>query len=213
MKTTTKCIRLVCLGVVGMSVNLLPGQSATPEVAKLSGWSFAALPAWQEPQATTGTITQVVFSFEIGPLAMVGARTTKVTRVDPNELVQYELVGGCGCGPARACCRQFYQLGATATDSEANSATTTISVQADSIPPVVTFAPLTHGETVTNLAAIGGNVTDNFDLVASVVFSVELDVNGGPGRWWNGTNFQSDSVALPATVSTNALRRASRFRR
>ena len=49
---------------------------------------------------------------------------------------------------------------------------------------------------------MGGSVTDNFGLVASVVFSIhEQDINYGAGRWWNGTNFQSSPVTLPATVS------------
>jgi hypothetical protein len=100
------------------------------------------------------------------------------------------------------CCGRYYQLGATATDSETNTTTTNITVQADSVAPAVTFSPLTDGQTVTDLLAIGGSVADNFNLVASVVFSIhELDINGGSGRWWNGTNFQSDPIILPATVS------------
>jgi hypothetical protein len=70
------------------------------------------------------------------------------------------------------------------------------------VPPVVAISPLFNGQTVSNLSAIGGSVTDNFGLVASVVFSIhERDINYGAGRWWNGTNFQGSLVLLPAAVS------------
>jgi hypothetical protein len=93
-------------------------------------------------------------------------------------------------------------VGASVTDTETNSYTTNATVQADAVPPVVTFAPLADGAIISDLSAIGGSITDDFDLVASVVFSIhESDINGGSGRWWNGTNFQSVSAALPAVVS------------
>ena len=139
----------------------------------------------------------------MSPLANGGtAPITKVTRWAARDLVEDELVPGCGCRPARAVLWPILRIRRHGNRLRRQHRTTTISVQADSIAPVVTFAPLTDGETVTDLSAIGGNVTDNFGLVASVMFSIhELDINYGPGRWWNGTNFQSDSVALPATVS------------
>ncbi|MCX6902791.1 MAG: hypothetical protein NTW03_04815, partial [Verrucomicrobia bacterium] len=67
--------------------------------------------------------------------------------------------------------------------------------------PVIAFTPLTDGQVVPNLSALGGSVTDS-NAVPSVIFSMqELDFNGEAGRWWNGTDFQADSITLPATVS------------
>src|SRR5207249_2711116 len=100
------------------------------------------------------------------------------------------------------CCTQAYQLSAMITDTATNTATTNITVDAESAPPIITFSALTAGQIVTNLSAIGGSVTDPFVPVASVVFSIqELDINGGPGRWWDGSNFQSTAIALSATIS------------
>ena len=100
------------------------------------------------------------------------------------------------------CCGQYYQISATATDILSNVGTTTITVQSETTPPVIAFAPLSNGEVVSNLSAIGGSVTDNFTSVASVLFTIwEQDINGGPGRWWNGTNFQGSLIMLPASIS------------
>jgi hypothetical protein len=100
------------------------------------------------------------------------------------------------------CCGQYYQLSVTVTDALANVGITTITVQSEKTPPVITFAPLANGEVASNLSAIGGSVTDSFTSVASVVFTIwEQDINGGPGRWWNGTNFQGSLVMLPASIS------------
>ncbi len=97
---------------------------------------------------------------------------------------------------------QYYQLYAQLTDSATNVVTTNITVQGDAVPPVITFAPLSGGQVVSDLATIGGNATDSFTTVASVVFTIhELDINGGPGRWWSGSNFQATAVALPAAIS------------
>jgi len=91
---------------------------------------------------------------------------------------------------------------ASATNTSAQVGTTTITVTADSVPPVVLFSPLTNGQTVSNLSSIGGSVIDSFTSVASVVFTIwEKDINGGPGRWWNGTNFQSSAANLPAVIA------------
>ena len=103
------------------------------------------------------------------------------------------------------CCGQYYQLAASATDTYTNTGTTNITVQADNIPPVAAFSPLANGQTVSNLSTLGGSVTDNFGLVASVAFSIhEQDINYGAGRWWNGTNFQGTLAVLPATVSVTS---------
>jgi large repetitive protein len=100
------------------------------------------------------------------------------------------------------CCGQNYQLQATVTNTDLTFFNTNITVQADSIPPVATFATLFEGQIVSNLSTLGGSVTDNFGLVASVVFSIhEQDANGGAGRWWNGTNFQSTLATLPGSVA------------
>jgi hypothetical protein len=100
------------------------------------------------------------------------------------------------------CCAQSFQLSASATDTHTNTTTTNINVQVDSVPPAVSFSPLVNGQTVSNLLAIGGSVTDSFTTVASVVFTVwEQDINGGPGRWWNGTNFQLSPANLPAIIA------------
>ncbi|HWW00330.1 MAG TPA: hypothetical protein VNZ64_11585 [Candidatus Acidoferrum sp.] len=106
-------------------------------------------------------------------------------------------------GPAFVCCGRQYRLSASATDTGTNTGTATITVQADAVPPAVVFAPLTNSQTVGDLSAIGGGVTDNSNAVAAVSFAIhELDINGGPGRWWNGSNFQSSSVVLSALVSS-----------
>jgi len=168
-------------------------------VVSLSGLAGTAQPA-------TGTVQQVVFSVydqSIGqwwngasyqgeqawlPASINGSNWT------PANTVELPAV----------CCGQFYQLAAQVTDSATNIATTNITVQADAVPPVAGFAPLTDGQMVTNLSAIGGSVTDNFNLTASVGFAIhELDINNGSGRWWNGTNFQSAAVTLPAVFSAN----------
>src|SRR5689334_7661247 len=66
--------------------------------------------------------------------------------------------------------------------------------------PVVVFSPLTNNQTVADLSAIGGSVSNDLPI-ASVDFSVrELDIHGGPGRWWNGGGFQPDPVDLPAVM-------------
>ena len=67
--------------------------------------------------------------------------------------------------------------------------------------PVIAFNPLIDGQVVPDLSALGGSVTDS-NFVPSVTFSIqELDFNGAAGRWWNGTDFQADSILLPATVT------------
>jgi hypothetical protein len=76
------------------------------------------------------------------------------------------------------------------------------SITVTSTPPVISFSPLTNGEQVANLANIGGFVSFNFSLASTATFSIhELDINGGAGRWWNGTNFLSVSNSMPATIT------------
>ncbi|MFZ0826717.1 MAG: PKD domain-containing protein, partial [Verrucomicrobiia bacterium] len=76
------------------------------------------------------------------------------------------------------------------------------SITVTATPPVVVFSPLTNGQVVANLASLGGFVSYNFSAGSVVNFSIhELDINGGMGRWWNGTNFQSTSNVLTASLS------------
>ncbi|MGA2556822.1 MAG: Ig-like domain-containing protein, partial [Verrucomicrobiota bacterium] len=97
---------------------------------------------------------------------------------------------------------QYYQLAAQLTDSANNVVTTNITVEGDPVPPVITFAPLSGGQVVSDLSAIGGSATDSYTTVASVVFTIqELDINGGPGRWWSGSNYQATAVPLAAAIS------------
>ena len=107
-----------------------------------------------------------------------------------------------GLGLPKPCCGQAYQLDAVVTDANNDIGTTSIIVYADAVPPSIEFTPLADGQTVPDLSAIGGTVTDNFGLVGSVVFSIhELDINGEAGRWWNGTNFQDSPATLLGRVS------------
>src|SRR6266516_3363040 len=155
-------------------------------------------------QAVTGTVQQVVFSIYNQPTG----QWWNGTNFQGSSASLSTTLSGTNWAPASGvalpvpCCGQSYQLSASATDTATNTGTTSITVQADSTTPVVTFAPLIDGQTVSTLALVGGSVGDNFGLVASVVFAIhELDINGGPGRWWSGTNFQCTSVTLPATAS------------
>ena len=76
------------------------------------------------------------------------------------------------------------------------------SITVTATPPVAVFFPLTNGQVVANLASLGGFVSYNFTLGSVVNFSIhEQDINGGAGRWWNGTNFQSVSNSLPAALT------------
>ena len=76
------------------------------------------------------------------------------------------------------------------------------SITVTSTPPIVSFSPLTNGQQVASLANIGGFVSFNFSLASTATFSIhELDINGGLGRWWNGTNFLSVSNSMPATIT------------
>ena len=100
------------------------------------------------------------------------------------------------------CCGQYYVISATASDVLANSGSASVTVQSETAPPVITFSPLQNGQVVSNLTAIGGSISDSLVPVASVVFTIwEQDINGGSGRWWNGTNFQPTAVNLPATIA------------
>ena len=159
-------------------------------------------------QAGTGVIQSVAFSIFNQSIS----QWWNGLNYQPDMTNLSAIVTGTNWTPApglampAVCCGQGYQLSASVTDDATNSATN-ITVQADSVAPVAVFAPLTDGQTVTNRLAIGGSVTDNFNLVASVKFAIhELDINSGSGRWWNGTNFQSDPLTLPASLSgTNWL--------
>ena len=155
-------------------------------------------------QPGTGTIQRVAFSIynqSIGQwwngTNFQGTQTTL-----PVTLTGTNWVPAPSLALPLPCCGQNYQLQATVTNTDLSFFTTNITVQADTIPPVATFSPLSDGQMVSNLSTLGGSVTDNFSQIASVAFSIhELDINGGSGRWWNGTNFQTSLVTLPASVS------------
>ena len=158
-------------------------------------------------QTSTGTIRQVTFSIYNQSAGQYWNGTNfqgALVSLPTSLLLGTNWVPASGVALPNPCCGQYYQLTASATDSLACVGMTNITIQADSVPPVILFSPLTDGQTVSNLSAIGGSVTDNFNLVASVVFSIqEVGLNGCPGRWWNGTNFQASSVSvlLPAFIS------------
>jgi hypothetical protein len=68
-------------------------------------------------------------------------------------------------------------------------------------PPVVTINALTNGQPLVAFSSFAGTV-QNFSPAPSVSFSIyELDINGGSGRWWNGTGFQSSPATLAASVT------------
>src|SRR5262245_48851407 len=78
--------------------------------------------------------------------------------------------------------------------------------------PFVNFTSPTNGQSVFNLVGLHGTAQAGTGTIQTVVFSIrEVDINGGPGRWWNGTNFQSSMAVLTALVAgtnwipTNAL--------
>lgn len=78
------------------------------------------------------------------------------------------------------------------------------SLQTALAQPVITatFSPLSDGQTVATLSSVGGTVTNTAGFAVTVAFRIrEVDINGGSGRWWNGTNFQDSMFALAATVS------------
>ena len=158
-------------------------------------------------QSDTGTIQAVTFSIYNQSVGQWwdGTNFQAASTNLPASLTGTNWVPAIGVTFPIPCCGQTYQIFASATDTDTNTVITNIVVQADSTPPIVAFTPLVNGQTVADLSAIGGSVTDNFGLVASVVFNIhELDINGGPGRWWNGTNFQNDQIALPATITRAA---------
>src|SRR6266567_3101795 len=154
-------------------------------------------------QSGGGTIQRVAFSIHNqstgqwwdGTNFQGNQTALPVTLTGPNWVPAASLV------LPNPCCGQTYQLQATVTNTDLSFSTTNITVQAETTPPVVAFSPLTDGGVVANLSAIGGSVTDSFTSVASVIFTIrELDINGGPGRWWNGTNFQSNAANLAAVI-------------
>src|SRR5580765_6067648 len=78
--------------------------------------------------------------------------------------------------------------------------------------PFINFVSPTNGQHVFNLVGLAGTAQAGTGSIQTVVFSIrEIDINGGAGRWWNGTNFQSSLTLLTAQVAgtnwvpTNAL--------
>ena len=196
---------------VGLAVTTLPGLMAAPGVTFASPTNNQTIVSFTGLTGTassaTGMVQSVVFSLYDQTLGQYW----NGTNYQASFAWLATSLAGTNWTPAGSvslpavCCGQIYQLSASATNNATNVAITNISVQADSTAPVVAFTTLVNGQVVADLSAVGGSVTDNFGLVASVQFSVrELDINGGPGRWWNGTNFQNSSRFLPATVAGSA---------
>jgi large repetitive protein len=158
-------------------------------------------------QTDAGTIQQVTFSIH----NQATGRWWSGTEFQDSEALLAATVLDGNWAPASGvalpvpCCGQPYQLSVSATDNLGHTATVSIVVHADSVPPAISFSSLSDGQMVSSLPALGGAAEDNFGLIASVTLSIEeLNIFGGPGRWWNGTNFQSSSVAFAATFSGTA---------
>ena len=67
--------------------------------------------------------------------------------------------------------------------------------------PTVAFSAPTNGQEVAVLSSLAGNF-QNFSPAPAVTLVIhEMDINGGAGRWWNGTNFQSSPAVLTAAVT------------
>ena len=190
--------------VITFSLLLAPAHAqefASPTNGQLVA-TFAGLSGNAAP--VSGTLQTVVYSIYNQSIGQWwnGTTFTATAANLPTRIIGTNWFPALGAVLPAPCCGQSYQLAFTATDTGNNQQSANITVQADATPPVVAFSPLVDGQTVTNLSTLGGNVTDNFGLVKSVIFSIhELDPGGGPGRWWNGTNFQTDAVTLPATRS------------
>ena len=163
-------------------------------------------------QTDAGTIQQVTFSiYNQSGQRWNGTNFQDASVSLPTSLSGTNWVPASGLALPDPSCGQYYQLSASATDSLECVGTTNITVTADSVPPVISFSPLTDGETVTSLSAIGGTVTDSFTSVASVVFSIQEVDHGCSGRWWNGANFQSNAANLPAVITNGVWSPAPGF--
>ncbi len=68
--------------------------------------------------------------------------------------------------------------------------------------PTVVFASPTNGQTLASLPALTGRATASSGFIQTVRLQIrEPNIHGNDGRWWNGTNFQTLAVVLPATVA------------
>jgi hypothetical protein len=205
----TRCDEASCFALVMLALVAGVHQAAAQPVVSFcqptNGQqivTFAGLSG--TAQSATGTVQQVTFAV----LNQSTGQWWNATNFQGTSVFLPTILSGTNWAPASGvalpapCCGQYYRLTASATDTYTNTGTTNITVQADATPPVVAFSPLGNGQTAASLSAIGGSVTDNFGLVATVVFSIhEQDINYGAGRWWNGTNFQGSLAMLPASVS------------
>jgi uncharacterized repeat protein (TIGR02543 family) len=71
----------------------------------------------------------------------------------------------------------------------------------DFTPPTIGITAPTNGATFNALTAITGWARDNYLVLSVGVALREIDPSGGPGRWWNGTNWQGSAFALPTTLT------------
>ncbi len=168
-------------------------------VVTLSGICGAA-------KAEAGTIQQVTFAIYDETLGQCwngsGYQGTRfdlsATWSDPNWAAVGPLV------LPTVACGHSYQISAKAVDSASNTGEASVTVNADRVAPLSTFAPLMSGQVVANLSTIGGTVTDNFGLIESIAITIhELDPAGGAGRWWNGSWFQPGPATVAGGVSGN----------
>lgn len=92
-------------------------------------------------------------------------------------------------------------LTATATDTADNAASASITVLADSTPPVLSITSHTNHQVVAALNRVSGIVTDDDGAFAEVALSVRgFDRWGYSFGWWNGSAFQPTFASLPCDL-------------
>lgn len=74
-------------------------------------------------------------------------------------------------------------------------------LRTDFTAPTVAITAPTNGDSFTSLSAITGWVTDDYLVLSVSVALREIDPSGGPGRWWNGTNWQGSVFQLTTTLT------------
>jgi hypothetical protein len=147
-------------------------------------------------QTDAGTIQQVTFSiltydtwqwwdgtnFQDAPVSL------------PTSLSGTNWVPAPGLVLPDPCCGQYYELDASATDTQNDTGTTYIIVTA--AQPVVSFTEPTNGQqivTFTNLAIAA-------QTEAGTIQQVTFSIYNQSGQSWNGTNFQDTPVSLPTSL-------------
>ena len=68
--------------------------------------------------------------------------------------------------------------------------------------PTLAFLWPAQGRSVSNLAGVNGLAASTNSVIQTVTLKIrEVDIHGGLGRWWNGTNFQNTLFDLPADLA------------